>query len=67
MSDELSVNQKYFMLPRNCDKHTKGSTVHVKLSHAETSSPKGFKIMLGFEARKLKVKPFIPDYASIDR
>jgi len=43
-----------------------GSTVHVKLSHAETSTPKGFKIMLGFEARKFKVKPFISDYASID-
>jgi len=33
-----------------------GNTVHIRLIHAETSSPKGYKFMVGFEAHKLRIQ-----------
>ena len=41
------------------DFRSTGSTVHVRLQHAETYSPKGYKLMLGFEAKKVKA-PAVP-------
>ena len=47
-----------------------GNTVHIRLIHAETSSPKGYKFMVGFEAQKMRNPPsatqLIPNVADYD-
>ena len=41
---------------KNFQNVSKGNTVHIRLIHAETSSPKGYKFMVGFEAEKLRIQ-----------
>ena len=47
-----------------------GNTVHIRLIHVETSSPKGYKFMVGFEAQKMRNPPsatqLIPNVADYD-
>jgi len=52
------------------DWSSSGNTVHIRLIHAETSSPKGYKFMVGFEAQKMRNPPsatqLIPNVADYD-
>ena len=49
-------NGRYNPIYFFCQRHATGNTVHIRLIHAETSSPKGYKFMVGFEAHKLRIQ-----------